>query len=142
MPIVKKCSRCGVTILLPTVQDGKCFCSPECEQLFEDPDILKKIEMAPASEVRKHAAITFAGSLVACIGAVLYSRRPLTYAAFVIPLFFLVELATGMTIEHANLWYQSLAEWKRALIMAAVFLGTMGAMAGGVYWYVVSSPRF
>jgi hypothetical protein len=47
-----------------------------------------------------------------------------------------------MTLEHANLWYQSLAEWKRALILLAVFLAAIGAMAGGVYWFVMSSPRF
>ncbi len=45
MPLLKSCARCGVTMLFPTVWEGKCFCSPECEALYRDPGILSKVEL-------------------------------------------------------------------------------------------------
>jgi hypothetical protein len=63
-------------------------------------------------------------------------------AWFLVPLYFLVELATGMTLPHANLWYQSLPEWKRALIMIGIFLCAAGAMVGAIYLFVKSNPNF
>ena len=32
-------------MLFPTVREGKCFCSPECEALYRDPEILSKVEL-------------------------------------------------------------------------------------------------
>jgi hypothetical protein len=59
-----------------------------------------------------------------------------------VPLYFLVELATGMTFRHATLWYRSLPEWKRALTMIGIFLCVPGAMVGGIYLFIKSNPNF
>ena len=172
MPLLKGCSRCGMTLLLPSVRDGKCFCSPECEALYRDPDILKKLPTAGPAVVRKRAAILLVVSLVAsgylvCFPPAFAGRRwlslsaflvpafflvklvrprvpehDLEMSAFLVPAFFLVELVTGKSVEHANLWYQSLPEWKRAVIMLGIMLGGFGALAGAVYLYVTLSPRF
>jgi hypothetical protein len=60
MPLLKSCARCGVTLLFPTVTAGKCFCSPECEALYRDPEILRKGELEQPGVVRKRAAILLA----------------------------------------------------------------------------------
>jgi hypothetical protein len=136
-----------MTLLLPSVRDGKCFCSPECEALYRGPDILKKLRTAEPAVVRKRAAILLVVSLVAssylvCFPPAFAGRRWLFLSAFLVPAFFLVELVTGKSMEHANLWYQSLPEWKRAVIMLGIMLGGFGALAGAVYLYVTLSPRF
>src|SRR5262249_38895892 len=102
MPLLKSCSRCGVTMLFPTVQDGKCFCSPECEALYRDPEILSKVELEQPGEVRKRAGIILAITLPICVYLVLFPPRILgsrwiSDASFLVPLYFLVELATGMS---------------------------------------------
>ena len=63
-------------------------------------------------------------------------------SAFLVPAFFLVELVTGKSVEHANLWHQSLPEWKRAVIMLGIMLGGFGALAPRGLLYVTLSPRF
>jgi hypothetical protein len=123
-----------MTLLLPSVRDGKCFCSPECEALYRDPEILKKLPTAEPAVVRKRAAILLLVTLVAsgylvCFPPAFAGRRWLFLSAFLVPTFFLVELVTGKSLEHANLWYQSLPEWKRALIMSGIMLGGFGALA-------------
>jgi hypothetical protein len=134
-------------MFFPTVRDGRCFCSPECEALYRDPEVLSKVEREPPGVVRTRAAILLAIALPICVYLVLFPPRFLGYrwisdASFLVPLYFLVELATGMTLAHASLWYQSLPEWKRALIMIGIFLCAAGAMAGGVYLFIKSSPIF
>jgi hypothetical protein len=147
VPILKTCSRCGVTLLAPTVTDGKCFCSPECEALYRDPEVLSKIAREPPGTVRKRAAIVLAVALPISVYLVMFPPRFLGYrwiigGAFLVPLYFLVELTTGMTFPHTSLWYQSLPEWKRALIVLAIMVCAAGAMAGGIYLFIKSSPNF
>jgi len=147
MPLLKSCARCGVTMLFPTVREGKCFCSPECEALYRDPEILSKVELEQPGVVRKRAAIMLAITLPICVYLVLFPPRFLgdrwiSDALFLVPLYLLVELATGMTLTHASLWYQSLPEWKRALIMIGIFLCAAGAMVGGIYLFIKSNPNF
>jgi len=147
MPPLKSCARCGVTMLFPTVREGKCFCSPECEALYRDPEILSKVELEQPGVVRKRATIMLAITLPICVYLVLFPPRFLgsrwiSDASFLVPLYLLVELATGMTLPHASLWYQSLPEWKRALIMIGIFLCAAGATVGGIYLFIKSTPNF
>jgi hypothetical protein len=147
MALLKSCARCGVTMLFPTVRDGKCFCSPECEALYRDPEILSKVELEQPGVVRKRAAIMLAITLPICVSLVLFPPRLLgsrliSDASFLVPLYFLVELATGMAFPHASLWYQSLPEWKRALIMIGIFLCAAGAMVCYIYLFIKSNPNF
>jgi hypothetical protein len=107
MPLLKSCARCGVTMLFPTVRDGKCFCSPECEALYRDPEILNKVELEQPGVVRKRAAIKLAITLPICVYLVLFPPRFfgdqwISDKLFLVPLYFLVELATGMTFRHAR----------------------------------------
>ncbi len=72
--------------------------------------------------VRKPAAIMLAITRPICVYLVLFpprflGSRLISDAPFLVPLYLLVELATGMTLPHASLCYRSLPEWKRALIM-------------------------
>jgi hypothetical protein len=147
MPLLKSCARCGVTMLFPTVREGKCFCSPECEALYRDPEILSKVELEHPGAVRKRAAIMLAITLPICVYLVLFpprflGNRWISDASFLVPLYLLVELATGMTLPHASLWYQTLPEWKRALIMIGIFLCATGATVGGIYLFIKSNPNF
>jgi hypothetical protein len=149
MPILKSCSRCKMTVLFPDiVRDGKYFCSPECEALDRDPQILRKIdsENRPAV-VRKRAAALLAVSLPVAIYLTWFppqilGTRWVSTATFLLPLYFLAELVTGMDVAHASLWYQSLPEWKRSLITFGIMVLAFGGMAGGIYLYVALSPRF
>jgi hypothetical protein len=147
MPLLKTCARCGVTMLFPAVTEGKCFCSPECEALYRDPEILSKVELEEPGVVRKRAAIMLAITLPICVYLVLFpppflGSRWISDATFLVPLCLLVELATGMTLPHASLWYQSLTEWKRALIMIGIFMCAAGAAVGGIYLFIKSNPNF
>jgi len=69
-------------------------------------------------------------------------HRWISDASFLVPLCLLVELATGMTLTHARLSYQSLPGWKRALIMIGIFLCAAGAMVGGIYLFIKSNSNF
>ena len=147
MPVLKSCTRCGVTLLFPAVREGKCFCSPECEALYRDPEILSKVELEQPAVMRKRAAIKLAIALPICgylvlFPPLLFGSRWISEATYLVPMYFLVELATGMTFAHARLGYQSLPEWKRALIMTGIFLCAAGAMVGGIYLFIKSSPNF
>jgi hypothetical protein len=149
MPILKSCSRCKMTLLIPAiVRDGKYFCSPECEALFRDPEILRKMASGEApGGVRKRAAALLAVTLPVAIYLTWFppqilGTRWVSTATFLIPLYFLVELVTGMDVAHASLWYQSLPEWKRSLITFGIMVLAFGGMAGGIYLYVALSPRF
>ena len=132
-----------------TVLDGKSYCSPECEALDRDPEILDKLraEADPPALVRKRAAIALIVTSIGSFYPVVFppanpAKRWLSLSVFLIPAFFLVEVVTGKSAGHANLWYQSLPEWKRALIVLAVMIVALGALAGGVYLYIALSPRF
>jgi len=134
-------------MLFPAVKEGKCFCSPQCEALYRDPEILSKVALEQPGVVRKRAAIMLAITLPICVYLVLFPPRFLGHrwisdASFLVPLYLLVELATGMTLPHASLWYQSLPEWKRALIMIGVFLCAAAATVGCIYLFIKSNPNF
>jgi hypothetical protein len=95
--------------------------------------------------VRRRAAIKLALTLLICVDLVLFPPRffgdqLISEELFLVPLYFLVELATEMTFPHASLWYQSLPEWKRALTMIGIFLCAAGAMVGGIYLFIKSNP--
>ena len=149
MPILKRCSRCKMTVLFPDiVRDGKYFCSAECEALDRDPEILRKMARAePPGGVRKRAAALLAVSLPVAIyppgfPPQILGTRWVSAATFLLPLYFLAELVTGMDVAHASLWYQSLPEWKRGLITFGIMVLAFGGMAGGIYFYVALSPGF
>jgi hypothetical protein len=115
--------------------------------LDRDPEILSKVDLVQPGVVRKRAAIMVATTLPICVYLVLFppeflGHRWISEALFLMPLFFLVELASGMTFAPASLWYQSLPEWKRALIMTGIFLCAAAAMVGGIYLFVKSKPNF
>ena len=147
MPLLKGCSRCGTTMFLPTMRDGKCFCSPECETLYHDPKILERIAAEAPSVVRTRAAVLLAITLaisgyLICFPPAFAGRRWLFGSAFLIPGYFLVELLTGRSFQHASLWYQALPEWKRALIVLAIMILAFGGLAGAVYLYLKLNPNF
>jgi hypothetical protein len=125
-------------MLFPTVREGKCFCSQECEALYRDPEILSKVELEQPGVVRKRAAIMLAITLPICVYLVLFPPwfLGISDAWFLVPLYLLVELATGMTFSHASLWYQSLPEWQRALIVIGIFLCAAVAMVGSIYLFI------
>jgi hypothetical protein len=132
---------------MPSVRDGKCFCSAECEALYLDPEILKKLPVEAPADVRRRALVPLLVSLAGCIYLIWFrpasgGGRWLSIMTLLLPLFFLVEVVTGKSLDHASLWYQSLPEWKRALIMLGIMLLAFGSMASGVYLYVNLGPRF
>jgi hypothetical protein len=138
MTILKTCERYGTTLFFPTLTDGKCFCSPQCEALYREPEILNKTERKPPGAVRRRAAIMFKIARAICAYPPSFPPRFLgswwiDRTVFLVPLYLLVELVTGTSVAHAALRYQSLAEWNRALIMIAIFLCAARAMMGAIH---------
>ncbi|MBI1325259.1 hypothetical protein GC170_19010 [bacterium] len=147
MPLLKKCTRCGTVLLWPVVIDGKCFCSPECELLYDKPEILAEIPPFEPGIIRLRAFVLFVFSLIPCAYLIWYQSKNAQWIhgpgkkgftiVFLPPFVFMAQLIIGAPLLHLNLVFMSKPGWKRALIILAILAMGVAMLAGGFSLYYV-----
>ncbi len=145
MPILGKCTRCRTIMLFTEVRDGKCFCSPECRMLYEQPEILKEIPEHNPAIIRLRASVLLVLSLVPCVWLIWYlsknaqGTQGLGRKGFTVvllpPFIFMAQLIIGAPLMHLNLVFMSKPKWKQALIMLAILAMGGAMLAGGFFLY-------